>query len=70
MPMMVIFGKDTCPYTQAAIEDCAARGLPYEYVDVTQRQADLERMLVHSQGKRRIPVIVTGDKVTLGFGGT
>jgi glutaredoxin len=32
--------------------------------------ADLNRMLQHSKGSRRVPVIVDGDKVTIGFGGT
>jgi glutaredoxin 3 len=68
--MVLIFGKDTCPYTQAAIEDCTDRGVAFEFLDVRQRQADLDRMLVHSKGKRRVPVIVDGDRVTIGFGGT
>jgi glutaredoxin 3 len=68
--MVLIFGKDNCPYTQAAIEDCTDRGVAFEYVDVIARPADLHRMLVHSQGRRRVPVIVDGEKVTIGFGGT
>jgi glutaredoxin 3 len=30
----------------------------------------LEEMLVHSGGQRRVPVIVSDGKVTIGFGGT
>jgi glutaredoxin 3 len=68
--MVIIFGKDNCPYTEAAIEDCTDRGVAFEYVNVKQRAADLDRMLVYSQGRRRVPVIVDGEKVTIGFGGT
>lgn len=68
--MVLIFGKEHCPYTQAAIEDCTHRGVAYDYIDVKARQAALERMLVFSKGKRRVPVIVDGEKVTIGFGGT
>jgi glutaredoxin 3 len=68
--MTVIFGKDNCPYTQAAIEDCTDRGVRFEYVDVSKRPADLARMLEHSGGKRRVPVIVEDGKVRIGFGGT
>jgi glutaredoxin 3 len=68
--MVLIFGKDGCPYTQAAMEDCSDRRVPFEYVDVTAQPADLDRMLVYSKGRRRVPVIVDGDKVTIGFGGT
>lgn len=32
--------------------------------------ANLQRMLAHSQGRRDVPVIVEGGKVTIGYGGT
>jgi hypothetical protein len=32
--------------------------------------AELERMLRFSKGRRDVPVIVDGDTVTIGFGGT
>ena len=68
--MVTIFGKDTCPYTMAAIEDHEQRGVQFEYVNVKKNAADLNRMLVFSRGQRRVPVIVEGDRVTIGFGGT
>jgi hypothetical protein len=37
---------------------------------VKKDRAALDRMLVHSKGRRDVPVIVDGDKVTIGFGGT
>ena len=67
---VVIFGKDNCPYTQAAVEDYKRRGREVDYVRVTASPADLERMLTYSKGKRRVPVIVDEGKVTIGFGGT
>lgn len=33
-------------------------------------EAALARMLEHSKGGRRVPVIVENDRVTIGFGGT
>jgi glutaredoxin 3 len=67
---VVIFGKDNCPYTQAALEEYRRRGAALEYVKVTGAPANLARMLEHSRGKRRVPVIVEDGKVTIGFGGT
>jgi len=67
--MVVIFGKDSCPYTQAAVDEYTRRG-EMKYVNVKKSSADLERMLVYSKGQRRVPVIVDGEKVTIGFGGT
>jgi glutaredoxin 3 len=68
--MVEIFGKDTCPYTQAAIDDYRHRQVPFEYINVRKSAADLERMLQLSGGRRRVPVIVEDGKVTIGFGGT
>jgi glutaredoxin len=68
--LVLIFGKDGCPYTEAAIEDFARRGIAAEYINVKKTPADLERMLGFSGGKRRVPVIVEGSKVSIGFGGT
>jgi glutaredoxin 3 len=67
--MTLIFGKDTCPYTNAAVDEYKRRG-EVQYINVKKNPADLERMLVYSKGQRRVPVIVDGEKVTIGFGGT
>jgi glutaredoxin 3 len=68
--MVTIFGKDTCPYTQAARDDYAKRGVPFEYINVKKHPAELERMLTFSKGRRAVPVIVDDGNVTIGFGGT
>ena len=47
-----------------------SRNVPFEYVNVKKNPADLQRMLKYSKGARRVPVIVDGEKVTVGFGGT
>ena len=68
--MVLIFGKDTCPYTTAARDHYRSRQTPVEYFNVKKNAADLERMLGYSRGERRVPVIVEDGKVTIGFGGT
>ena len=68
--MVLIFGKDACPYTLAAREDYERRGVPFQYVNVKKNPADLARMLDYSKGRREVPVIVDGGTVTIGFGGT
>ncbi len=68
--MVIIYGKDSCPYTQAARDDFAHRGVAFRYVNVKKSPPDLEQMLVHSGGRRAVPVIVEDGKVTIGFGGT
>jgi glutaredoxin len=68
--MVLIFGKDSCPYTEAAREDYARRGVAFQYINVKKNRTDLARMMEYSGGERRVPVIVEGGKVTIGFGGT
>jgi glutaredoxin len=66
---VVIYGKDSCPYTLSARDDYATRGR-VTYVNVRRDPAGLARMLELSGGQRRVPVIVEGDRVTIGYGGT
>lgn len=41
-----------------------------EYLDVKDDPSALARMLSHSGGKRLVPVIVEGERITVGHGGT
>lgn len=66
---VVIYGKDSCPYTLAARDDYAKRG-PVTYVNVRRDTAGLARMLELSGGQRQVPVIVEAGHVTIGYGGT
>jgi glutaredoxin len=42
----------------------------FEYINVKKNPAELQRMLGFSKGRRAVPVIVDGDEVVIGFGGT
>ena len=67
---ILIFGKDDCPYTSNARDDYSKRIIPFDYINVINNADEMERMLKFSKGQRDVPVIVEGDKVTIGFGGT
>ena len=54
----------------AAREDYERRRVPFEYVNVKKKPADLKRMLGFTSGRRDVPVIVEDGQVTIGFGGT
>ena len=59
----VIYGREGCPHTARA-----RKGLPRaRFIDVTADPAALEEMLRLSGGVRRIPVIVRGEMVEIGF---
>jgi glutaredoxin 3 len=67
---VLIYGKDSCPYTAAAIEDYQTRRVPYRYINVKKDRAELDHMLTLTGGRRQVPVIVEAGHVTIGFGGT
>jgi len=64
---IIIFGKAGWPFTTKARE---AYGERAEYVDVKSDVAKLKEMLKYSNGARSVPVIVEGDKVMVGYGGS
>lgn len=67
---VVIYGKTTCPYTNAARQDFANRGYDVRYQDVVKDAEAMRRFLELSGGDRRVPLIDEGGKTTIGFGGT
>jgi glutaredoxin len=66
---ILIFGKDAWPYTRAAREAFAREGRSFDYYNVIKEPDQLDTMLQYSKGTRKIPVIVEGEKVTIGFEG-
>ena len=66
---ILIFGKDTWPYTNQAREAFAKQGREVDYYDVRQDADKMDSMLKYSDGTRKVPVIVDQDNVTIGFNG-
>ena len=64
---VIIYGKNGWPYTDNAR---SAYGEHAQYKDIKAERGDLEEMLEYSGGVREVPVIVEGEKVTIGYGGT
>ncbi len=65
-PRVVIYGTETCPFAKKAREAYGDRAIFYNVMDDPER---LLEMLVYSKGEQRVPVIVEGKKVTIGYGG-
>jgi glutaredoxin len=43
--------------------------MDFEFIDVLKEADQLEAMMKYSGGERRVPVIVDGERVTIGFNG-
>ncbi len=59
-----IYGTETCPFCRKAREAYGDRAV---FINVGGDPEKLEEMLAYSGGNRTVPVIVDGDKVTVGF---
>ena len=66
---VVIFGKDTWPYTTEAREAFKKQGRNVEYHNVLSDKTQMERMLTCSKGDRKVPVILDQGKVIIGYNG-
>lgn len=65
---VTIYGTATCPF---CIQARAAYGEQATFIDVGDEPNQLQKMLTLSGGRRQVPVIVQGERVTVGFlGGT
>ena len=66
---VIIFGKNTWPYTTAAREAYTKKQKKVEYVNVIDDAKLMDAMLKYSKGSRKVPVIVEQETVTIGFNG-
>ena len=66
---ILLFGKDAWPYTRAAREAFAKEGRRVDYYNVIKEPKYLNAMLTYSKGARKVPVIVEGETVSIGFDG-
>lgn len=69
MDKIKIYGKDIWPFTNAAREAYDKKGVEIEYINVIDNPLKLDEMLKYSGGKRKVPVILEGDNVILGYNG-
>ncbi len=65
-PEIIIYGKAGWPYTEKA-RSVYTSAL---YFDVKQDPVKLDEMLKLSKGIRKVPVIVEGKEVSIGYGGS
>ena len=59
-----IYGTNTCPFCNQAREAYGKRAV---FIDVDADPEKLKAMLALSGGRRQVPVIIEGEKVTVGF---
>jgi len=65
---VTIYTKTGCPYCAAARQYLEEQGISFREINVSQ-QPDKREELIKVSGGRQVPVIVDGNKVTIGFNG-
>ncbi len=66
---VVIYTKPGCPYCAAARQDLEERGVPYEEISTENNPKAVEEVMRLSNGKGIVPILISGEKVKVGFGG-
>jgi glutaredoxin len=66
---VTILGRDGCPFTRAARAAYAAQGRRVEYLSVRTDSEAKKKMLAAAGGAARVPVIIDGDSVVVGWQG-
>jgi glutaredoxin 3 len=66
---VVIYTKPECPFCLAAKMNLNLKGIGYAEYNVKADPKRLEEMLRLNGGLRRVPTVVKGGKVSVGFGG-
>jgi len=66
---VTIYTKPGCPFCMAAKADLKLKGVAYTEYNVKADAQRLEEMLQLNGGQRKVPTIVDGERVTVGFAG-
>jgi len=66
---VTIYTKPGCPFCMAAKADLRLKGVAYTEYNVKADAQRLAEMLRLNGGQRKVPTIVDGEMVTVGFAG-
>lgn len=66
---VIVYTTPGCPYCAAAKEDLEKRGVSYEEVSTEGNAEAIKEVMRLSKGQGIVPILVSGDEVTVGFGG-
>ena len=61
-----MYSKDPCPYCVMAKNFMNERGLPFDEVDLTGRQDEIDR-IKNETGWRTVPIIMINDELIGGY---
>ena len=63
--MITFYTKTGCPYCAAKREELTAKKIPFKEINITDHPEVIPELLKLTKGRRKVPVLVDGDKVTV-----
>ena len=66
MKKVVIYTKDPCPFCVRAINFMSDKGIPFEEIDLTDRQDEIDR-IKNETGWRTVPIIMVDGQLIGGY---
>ena len=66
MKKVVIYTTDPCPYCVRAINFMSEKGIPFEEIDLTDRQDEIDR-IKNETGWRTVPIIMIDNQLIGGY---
>ncbi|MBI4311060.1 MAG: glutaredoxin family protein [Chloroflexi bacterium] len=66
---IVVYTHPDCQGCDMVLDDLDRRGVRYRQIDVTTTPGAVEALLKLTDGQRVTPVVVDGDKVSIGYRG-
>lgn len=66
MPQVIIYTKDPCPYCVRAINFLNGKGVPFEEIDLTGKDDEIQR-IKRETGWATVPIILIDGKLIGGY---
>ena len=70
MSDLILYTKTGCPYCAAAVKHYTEQGRTFTEYNVTDHPEKMNDLLKASGGRASVPVIIDGNSVSVGFGGS
>ena len=69
MPKILVYSTIDCGYSTKLMEELDTSGIEYEKINLSLYPKRWDEVTKHTEGQKISPVMIDGDKVTIGYNG-
>ena len=69
MPKILVYSTIDCGYSTKLMEELDTSGIEYEKINLSLYPKRWDEVTKHTNGQKISPVMIDGDKVTIGYNG-